>query len=108
MPWLRNIRGKLSSLFIKGSNRTLDGVNLPFLEERLAALAADPGWYGIERQVVSVPIDMKGHGRAFHYSSAVKAFHCRSFQRLPSKSEPPGKSVRPVCEPSPGQFQNHG
>ncbi len=57
MPWLRNIRGKLSSLLIRGSNRALDGVHLPFLENRLAALATDPGWYGIERQVVSVPVE---------------------------------------------------
>ena len=75
MPWLRNIRRKLSSLLIKGSNCALDGVNLPFLEKRLAALAADPGWYGIERQVVSVSVDMKGCGRASHCSSAVQAFH---------------------------------
>jgi len=75
MPWLRKFRGKVSSLFIKGLNRALDGVNLPFLEERLAALAADPGWYGIERQVVSVPVDMKGCGRASHCSCAVQAFH---------------------------------
>ena len=58
MPWLRKIRGKLSSLLIKGSNHALDGVSLPFLKKRLAALAADPGWYGIERQVVSAPVDM--------------------------------------------------
>ena len=75
MPWLRKINGKLSSLLVKGSNHALDGVNLPFLEKRLAALAAEPGWHGIERQVASVPIDMKGSGRASHCSSAVQALH---------------------------------
>ena len=92
MRWLRNIRGKLSSLLIKGSNRALDGIHLPFLEKRLTALAADPSWYGIERQVVSMPVDMKGCGRASHCSSTVQAFHVFFLvRRSLSHSSPEGR-----------------
>ena len=75
MSELRNICCKLSSLLIKGSNCALNGVNLPFLEKRLAALATDPGWHGIKYQMISVPVDMKGRCRASHCSPTMNAFH---------------------------------
>ena len=75
MAKLRNIYRKLTSLLIKGSERALNGVNLPLLEVRLAALATDPGWHGIECQMVSVAVDMKGRCRACHCSPTVNAFH---------------------------------
>ena len=59
---LRIICRKLSSWLIEGSSRALDGLDLSVLEERLAALAADPGWHGIKCQVISVPVHMKGCG----------------------------------------------
>ena len=72
---LRNIRCKLTSLLIKGSDRALNGVDLPLLEVRLATLATDPGWHGIECQMVSVA---GRHERALWCASLLLYSECIS------------------------------
>jgi len=43
---------------LDGSNQVLDSVDLSLLEIRLAALAANPGGYRIEKNVTAVAIHM--------------------------------------------------
>ena len=53
------IRHKPLSLLVEPLNSILNGGDFAFLKICLPALVTDPGWDGVEQQVITVAINME-------------------------------------------------
>jgi hypothetical protein len=72
-----HLRGSLqdSALFVYGFDDVLDGLDLLLLEQRLAALLADPGRDVVDGDMAAVAVNVDRSFAPLHGSLAVNAFH---------------------------------
>ena len=73
-----------SRLLVDGLGDVLDGLDLLFFKQGLAALLADPGRNVVDGDVAGAAIDMDRSRSPLHSSLAVKAFHGFFLTRYPS------------------------
>src|SRR3954465_4419389 len=66
---------EVGGLFVELRQKVLNPVYFAFIEVRFATLTAYPRGYRIEREMVSLAINVERRGGPFHFSLAMDALH---------------------------------